>query len=129
MARGTLLFFRIVCRPGFIERFCGRVACVAGKPRQTGREEADRDQTVGHCSSGWYVYVSNLWGRADSGLLELNDTVENDSLLDQLEARREVAAITVPQLLAARELRKPLAIICLAMASQQLSGRLICICG
>lgn len=49
--------------------------------------------------------------------------MENDPLLDQLEARREVAALTVPQLLAARELRTPLAIICLAMASQQLSGR------
>lgn len=49
--------------------------------------------------------------------------MENDPLLDQLEARRDVAALTVPQLLGARELRTPLAIICLAMASQQLSGR------
>jgi len=46
--------------------------------------------------------------------------------LDQLEARREdtpVSVVTVPQLLVAPELRKPLAIISLAMVSQQLSGR------
>ncbi|KAF8226251.1 general substrate transporter [Tricholoma matsutake] len=50
---------------------------------------------------------------------------EDDPLLDELEARREatpVNVVTVPQLLAARELWKPLAIISLAMASQQLSG-------
>ncbi|KAF5387155.1 hypothetical protein D9615_001699 [Tricholomella constricta] len=50
---------------------------------------------------------------------------DSDPLMDDLEARREDArsvAITVPQLFAARELRKPLAIVCLAMASQQLSG-------
>ena len=47
-----------------------------------------------------------------------------DPLLDELEAHREenVAAFTVPQVLAARELRKPLAIVCFAMLSQQLSG-------
>jgi MFS transporter, SP family, solute carrier family 2 (facilitated glucose transporter), member 3 len=52
---------------------------------------------------------------------------EDDPLLDELEARREDAPInvvTVPQLLATRELWKPLAIISLAMASQQLSGTL-----
>jgi hypothetical protein len=51
---------------------------------------------------------------------------EDDPLLDEIEARREdapVNVITVPQLLTARGLRKPLAIICLAMASQQLSGK------
>ena len=49
-----------------------------------------------------------------------------DPLLHELEARREdvhVAAITVPQLLVAPELRKPLMIVCFAMLSQQLSGR------
>lgn len=54
---------------------------------------------------------------------------EDDPLLDELEARREatpVNVVTVPQLLAARELWKPLAIISLAMASQQLSGMYYC---
>ncbi|KAJ7756825.1 general substrate transporter [Mycena maculata] len=50
-------------------------------------------------------------------------TVE-DPLLDELEAHRDenITAFTVPQVLAARELRKPLAIVCFAMLSQQLSG-------
>ncbi|KAJ7470350.1 general substrate transporter [Mycena latifolia] len=47
-----------------------------------------------------------------------------DPLLDELEAHRDesITALTVPQVLAARELRKPLAIVCFAMLSQQLSG-------
>jgi MFS family permease len=54
------------------------------------------------------------------------DRNEDDPLLDEIEVGRgdaRVRVITVPQLLAARELRKPLGIICLAMASQQLSGK------
>ncbi|KAH0584099.1 hypothetical protein H2248_009670 [Termitomyces sp. 'cryptogamus'] len=50
---------------------------------------------------------------------------DSDPLLDELEARREdaqIVAITVPKLFLARELRKPLVIVCLAMASQQFSG-------
>ncbi|KAJ7702389.1 general substrate transporter [Mycena rosella] len=45
-------------------------------------------------------------------------------LLDELEAHRDesITALTVPQVFAAPELRKPLAIVCLAMLSQQLSG-------
>ncbi|KAJ7286004.1 general substrate transporter [Mycena rebaudengoi] len=53
-------------------------------------------------------------------------TSAEDPLLDELEALREdpahIPAFTVPQVLAARELRKPLAIVCFAMVSQQLSG-------
>jgi len=47
-----------------------------------------------------------------------------DPLLDELEAHRDesITALTVPQVFAAPELRKPLAIVCLAMLSQQLSG-------
>ena len=59
-------------------------------------------------------------------LLVSSQSDEDDSLLDGLEPRREdapVNVVTVPQLFAARELWKPLAIISLAMASQQLSGR------
>lgn len=50
---------------------------------------------------------------------------EDDPLLNEPEAGEDssIHVVTVPQLLTARELRKPLAIICLAMASQQLSGK------
>jgi hypothetical protein len=53
-----------------------------------------------------------------------SDASVEDPLLDQLEAHRDesVTALTVPQVLAALELRKPLAIVCFAMLSQQLSG-------
>ncbi|KAF9459362.1 general substrate transporter [Collybia nuda] len=65
-----------------------------------------------------------LWDAALQN--DSSSTVERDFLLDQSEAQpeaqRNVAAITVPQLLTTQELRTPLAIICLAMASQQLSG-------
>ncbi|KAJ7929300.1 general substrate transporter [Mycena leptocephala] len=52
-----------------------------------------------------------------------SDASVEDPLLDQLEAHRDesVTALTVPQVLAALELRKPLAIVCFAMLSQQLS--------
>jgi hypothetical protein len=53
-----------------------------------------------------------------------SDASVEDPLLDELEAHRDesVTALTVPQVLAALELRKPLAIVCFAMLSQQLSG-------
>ncbi|KAG6897849.1 hypothetical protein C0992_010337 [Termitomyces sp. T32_za158] len=56
---------------------------------------------------------------------------DSDPLLGE-EARREsaqIVAITVPKLFMARELRKSLAIVCLAMASQQLSGCLVLVGG
>jgi len=64
--------------------------------------------------------VKRLLGSVDS-------RYEDDPLLDEFEARQDdsqanVTVITVPQLFKVRELRKPLLIICLAMASQQLSG-------
>ncbi|KAJ6500428.1 general substrate transporter [Mycena sanguinolenta] len=64
-----------------------------------------------------------LWGTLPPPTPSAEPSVE-DPLLDELEAHREenVAAFTVPQVLAARELRKPLAIVCFAMLSQQLSG-------
>ncbi|KAG6854975.1 hypothetical protein C0991_009798 [Blastosporella zonata] len=68
------------------------------------------------------VYTKLWTSRSSTQRVEGSDS---DPLLDELEARREDAqslAITVPQLLSARELRKPLAIVCLAMVSQQLSG-------
>ncbi|KAF8078157.1 general substrate transporter [Lyophyllum atratum] len=76
------------------------------------------------------VVASKLWGTGTVPTLstqreEDSEPLLDDPLLDELEAHREDTqgmAITVPQLFAARELRKPLAIICLAMASQQLSG-------
>lgn len=48
----------------------------------------------------------------------------HDPLLDELEAHRDenFTAYTVPQVLSAPELRKPVAIVCFAMLSQQLSG-------
>jgi len=64
--------------------------------------------------------AQRLWG---SDLSNQGD--EDDPLLNELEVRREdapVHVVTVPQLFVARELWKPLAIISLAMASQQLSG-------
>ncbi|KAH0584098.1 hypothetical protein H2248_009670 [Termitomyces sp. 'cryptogamus'] len=57
--------------------------------------------------------------------LTIGTSSDSDPLLDELEARREdaqIVAITVPKLFLARELRKPLVIVCLAMASQQFSG-------
>ncbi|KAG6878793.1 hypothetical protein C0993_008092 [Termitomyces sp. T159_Od127] len=68
---------------------------------------------------------NKLWlsGTNSTGRFEDSDS---DPLLDELEARREsvqVATVTMPKLFMARELRKPLAIVCLAMASQQLSGK------
>ncbi|KAG6833484.1 hypothetical protein H0H87_006056 [Tephrocybe sp. NHM501043] len=71
---------------------------------------------------------NKLWvmrsGSTSTDSTERSEDLDSDPLLDELEARREDAqslAITVPQLFLARELRKPLAIVCLAMASQQLS--------
>jgi hypothetical protein len=62
-------------------------------------------------------------------VLDPIQTHEDDPFLDGLdEARREgsqAIVVTVPQLLTSKELRKPLIIICLAMASQQLSGGLL----
>ncbi|GLB35157.1 putative major facilitator superfamily, sugar transporter (TC 2.A.1.1) family protein [Lyophyllum shimeji] len=69
--------------------------------------------------------TSKLWITGAAPRLATQSAEDSDPLLDELEARREEThgvAITVPQLFAARELRKPLAIVCLAMASQQLSG-------
>ncbi|KAJ7236728.1 general substrate transporter [Mycena haematopus] len=64
-----------------------------------------------------------LWGTVPPPTPAAESSVE-DPLLDELEAHRDenVTALTVPQVLAARELRKPLAIVCFAMLSQQLSG-------
>ncbi|KAG6909823.1 hypothetical protein DXG01_015096 [Tephrocybe rancida] len=58
---------------------------------------------------------SRLWvaGTSSTGSNENAEHSDSDPLLDELEARRQDAqsvAITVPQLFAARELRKPLAI-------------------
>ncbi|KAJ7168129.1 general substrate transporter [Mycena crocata] len=63
-----------------------------------------------------------LWGAAPPPT-PATASIE-DPLLDELEARRDesITALTVPQVFAARELRKPLAIVCFAMLSQQLSG-------
>ncbi|KAJ7632244.1 general substrate transporter [Roridomyces roridus] len=60
-----------------------------------------------------------LWGKETPA----TPSVE-DPLLDEMEARRSegTPALTVPQVLSARELKKPLAIVCFAMLSQQLSG-------
>ncbi|KAF8200019.1 hypothetical protein K438DRAFT_2015984 [Mycena galopus ATCC 62051] len=76
-----------------------------------------------------------LWGTVPLGLISSSETQLScfaaaadasieDPLLDELEAHRDesVTALTVPQVLAARELRKPLAIVCFAMLSPQLSG-------
>lgn len=56
-----------------------------------------------------------------------DDSSVQDPLLDDPEEQREpasrVAAITVPQLFKARELRKPLLIVIFSMLSQQTSGR------
>ncbi|KAK7023886.1 25S rRNA adenine-N(1) methyltransferase [Favolaschia claudopus] len=67
--------------------------------------------------------AQKLWGTVPLPRPNADDSLE-DPLLDELEAHREenVTAFTVPQVLAARELRKPLAIVCFAMLSQQLSG-------
>jgi len=68
--------------------------------------------------------ASKLWVTGATSSFPTEEIDDSDPLLDQLEARQEIhsSAITVPQLFAARELRKPLTIICLAMAAQQLSG-------
>jgi len=71
------------------------------------------------------VVTRRLWRSALSASSDGAIEGVEDPLLHELEARREdvhVAAITVPQLLVAPELRKPLMIVCLAMLSQQLSG-------
>lgn len=63
-----------------------------------------------------------------TGISHRLEDSDSDPLLDELEARREsaqIVAITIPKLFMARELRKSLAIICLAMASQQLSGEFV----
>ncbi|KAF7322678.1 25S rRNA adenine-N(1) methyltransferase [Mycena chlorophos] len=60
-----------------------------------------------------------LWG-----LLPAATPSVEDPLLDNLEARRneQTEALTVPQALAAPDVRRALATICFAMLSQQLSG-------
>ncbi|KIM87653.1 hypothetical protein PILCRDRAFT_815229 [Piloderma croceum F 1598] len=70
-----------------------------------------------------------LWGSAKSPSVsarDANDPSLQDPLLDdpegQLEPAPRVAAITVTQLLQARELRQPLLIVSFAMLSQQVSG-------
>ncbi|KAG6820801.1 hypothetical protein H0H93_011566, partial [Arthromyces matolae] len=95
--------------------------------------------SAGHILLSYIAAESPVWlgnrGRQDDRKHVCNklwvpgasDTADSDSdpLLDNLEARREnsqVMTITVPKLLVAREMRRPLAIICLAMAAQQLSG-------
>ncbi|TFK42786.1 general substrate transporter [Crucibulum laeve] len=63
-----------------------------------------------------------LWGEV--GINPSSRDVE-DPLLDEAEERRRDVhqdAVTIPQLFVARDLRKPLMIVCLAMLSQQLSG-------
>jgi len=70
------------------------------------------------------VVAKRLWGD-DPTPYSSSNGVEENPLLDEPERTPDVVqktSITVPQLLAARELRKPVAIVCLAMASQQLSG-------
>lgn len=70
----------------------------------------------------------STFGRANFNLtcIKAPSHDAEDPLLNELEAyNREddhVVAISVPQLFAARELRRPLTIVCLAMAAQQLSG-------
>jgi len=68
------------------------------------------------------VAARKLWGVVAPATLS-GASVE-DPLLDNLEAHRDenVAALTVPQVIAAPDIRKPLAIVCFAMLSQQLSG-------
>ncbi|KAJ7684726.1 general substrate transporter [Mycena polygramma] len=63
-----------------------------------------------------------LWGKIPPATPSVASV--EDPLLDELEAHRDgsVTALTVPQVLSARELRHPLAIVCFAMLSQQLSG-------
>jgi len=70
-----------------------------------------------------------LWGSAEGiGISprDSDDTTLQDPLLEDPEEQREttlrVAAMTVPQLLKATELRRPLLIVSFAMLSQQLSG-------
>ncbi|KAJ6606572.1 general substrate transporter [Mycena vulgaris] len=67
------------------------------------------------------VVARRLWGEVPPATPALSSV--EDPLLDELEAHRDesITAFTVPQVLAARELRKPLAIVCFAMLSQQLS--------
>ncbi|KAJ7197227.1 general substrate transporter, partial [Mycena pura] len=71
------------------------------------------------------VAAHKLWGVAAPATLS-GASVE-DPLLDNLEAHRDenVAALTVPQVIAAPDIRKPLAIVCFAMLSQQLSGTVV----
>ncbi|KAJ6618290.1 general substrate transporter [Mycena sp. CBHHK59/15] len=76
------------------------------------------------------VVARKLWGQSfcctcSRLTLSLATDALEDPLLDELEAHRDdsvrVTALTVPQVLLARELRKPLAIVCFAMLSQQFS--------
>ncbi|KAJ6547138.1 general substrate transporter [Mycena capillaripes] len=69
------------------------------------------------------VVARKLWGQSHLPPVSAAASVE-DPLLDELEAHRDesITALTVPQVLAAREFRQPLAIVCFAMLSQQLSG-------
>lgn len=71
------------------------------------------------------VAASKLWGSSLARAASTQRAEDSDPLLDEQEERREEAqsfTVTVPQLLLAPEFRKPLLIICLAMAAQQLSG-------
>ncbi|KAJ7093162.1 general substrate transporter [Mycena epipterygia] len=71
------------------------------------------------------IVSRKLWGIVPPAtLLAAAASSVEDPLLDELEAHRDesITAFTVPQVFAARELRKPLAIVCFAMLSQQLSG-------
>jgi len=71
------------------------------------------------------IAASKLWVLNTSAIHTTQDSRLTEPLLDELEAHREennVMTVTTPELFVARELRKPLAIVCLAMASQQLSG-------
>ncbi|KAF7295255.1 25S rRNA adenine-N(1) methyltransferase [Mycena indigotica] len=63
--------------------------------------------------------VIKLWGSAAPTTPSLEDP-----LLDNLEAHRneQITALTVPQALSAEDIRRPLATVCFAMLSQQLSG-------
>ena len=65
-----------------------------------------------HFTSKSYTYHSSYQGE--------------EPLLDRIEETREVIPqenLTIPQVFAARGLRKPLMIVILAMVSQQLSGK------
>ncbi|KAG6874320.1 hypothetical protein C0995_001545 [Termitomyces sp. Mi166 len=85
-----------------------------------GRQDEKRDVY----NKLWHPEAS-LTGMRTSHRVHRVEDSDLDPLLDELEARqqdRQAVVITVPKLFFARELGKPLAIVCLAMASQQLSG-------